>query len=129
MANVITQRTAYGDASTKEVVRLITIVSDGSEETDLVIYDNSTLVNVVSVGSVMEIEAFGSSCQLLFEWDQTTDSPIAAVDPAASPKICFRSFAGVKNPNGSGATGDVVLTTSNLDAGDVVTILLTVDQK
>ena len=129
MANTVTQRTVYGEASTKEVVRLITIVSDGSEETDLVIYDNSALIADVSAGSVMEIEASGSSCQLLFEWDQATDSPIAALDPAASPRLCFRRFGGISNPGATGATGDVVLTTTNLDAGDVLTILLTVKQK
>lgn len=128
MPNSISQRTVYGTASSREVVRLITIVSDGSEESDLVIYDNSALVADVTKGSVVEIAASGSSCQLLLEWDQTTDSPIAALDPSASPSLCFRSFGGIVNPNGTGATGDVVLTTTNLDAGDVVTILLTVRQ-
>jgi hypothetical protein len=129
MSNTVTQRTVYGDASTKEVVRLITIISDGSEETDLVIYDNSTLFNKPTQGSVLEIECTGSSaCQMLFEWDQNTDSPIAALDPGASPHMCYRRFGGVTNPNGTGATGDVLLTTTNLDSGDVVTILLTVRQ-
>lgn len=128
MSNSITQRTVFGGANTRLIYRLITIVSDGSEETDLVIYDNSALINNTAIGSVMAIEASGSSCQLLFEWDQTTDSPIAALDPAASPKFCFEEFGGISNPNGAGATGDVVLTTTNLDAGDVVTILIKIKQ-
>ncbi len=129
MPNTVTQRTVYGDATTREVVRLITIVSDGSEESDLVIYDNSALVADVTKGSVMEIAVSGSSgCQLLFEWDQTTDSPIAALDPGASPHMDFRCFGGIYNPGGTGATGDVVLTTTNLDSGDVVTILIMVRQ-
>lgn len=128
MANTVTQRTVFGGTTSKTVTRLITIVSDGSEETDLVIYDNSALINSVTAGSVMEISASGSSCQLLLEWDQTTDSPIAALDPAASPHFCFRDFGGITNPGGTGATGDVVLTTTNLDAGDVVTLLITIKQ-
>ena len=128
MVNTVTQRTLYGDASTKRVTRLITIVSDGSEEADLVIYDNSALVASVGKGSVERIQCSGSACQLLFEWDQDTDSPIAALDPSASPDLDLKCFGGIDNPNGTGATGDIVLTTTNLDAADVVTILLTVRQ-
>ena len=32
------------------------------------------------------------------------------------------------NPAGSGATGDIVLTTANLDAGDEVTLIIHVRQ-
>lgn len=129
MANIVTPRTVFGSANSRFVYLLITIVADGSgEETDRVIYDNSAFINNPAVGSVVSIEASGSSCQLLFEWDQTTDSPICALDPAASPKFCFQEFGGISNPNGAGATGDIVLTTTNLNAGDVVTILLKIKQ-
>ena len=71
MANTVTQRTLFGGGSSRKVVRLIHIVSDGSEETDLVIYDNSTLVNNVAKGAVRRVEAWGNSCTCRLEWDQT----------------------------------------------------------
>lgn len=128
MANTVTQRTLFGANNSRMVYRLITIVSDGSEETDLVIYDNSTLVNDTSKGNLREIMVSGSSCQLQFEWDQTTDSPVFVCDPANSPTFDFSKFGGISNPNGTGATGDLLLTTTNLDAGDVVSIIIGIDQ-
>lgn len=128
MANTITQRTLLGSGKDKNIVRLINIVSDGSEETDLVIYDNSTLVADVSKGRLVELMVSGSSCQLQFEWDQTTDSPAFTCDPANGNTWCFDSFGGISNPNGTGATGDLLLTTTNLDAGDVVSIIIKICQ-
>ncbi len=128
MANTITQRTLLGASHDKDIYRLINIASDGTEESDLVIYDNSTLVDSVSAGSLMQVWASGSSCQCTLEWDQSTDSPICSFDPAYTQYLDLRSFGGVTNPGATGATGDVVLTTANLDSGDVVTLILHIKQ-
>lgn len=128
MANTITQRTLKGSGDSRKVIRVINIVSDGSEETDLVIYDNSTLVNDVTKGSVTRVMASGSTSTMRLEWDQTTDSPIISFDPINNPVYDFHWFGGITNPAGTGATGDVVLTTANLDNGDEVTIILEIEQ-
>lgn len=128
MANTITSRVLGGGSNNKNIYVLVNIASDGSEETDTVIYDNSTLVNDVTRGKVMEIWASGNSANLTLEWDQTTDSPIASFDPAYTQYLDFRSFGGVPNPAATGATGDVVLTTANMDSGDAVTLILHIDQ-
>lgn len=128
MVNTVTQKTLYGSAKSKKVIRQVHIVSDGSEESDLIVYDNSAFINDVSKGAVMEIAASGSSCVCRLEWDQTTDVPIASFDPAYTQKICFKYFGGFHNPNGTGATGDILLTTANLDSGDEVTLIITVKQ-
>ncbi len=128
MVNTVTQRTIYGGGRSRKVVRIINIASDGSEETDLVIYDNSTLVADVTRGSLLKVEASGSSCQCTLEWDQSTDSPICSFDPAYTECLDFSETQGVRNPGGTGATGDIVLTTANLDNGDVVTLKLTIKQ-
>jgi hypothetical protein len=128
MANTVTQRTLVGSGKDKTIVRLINIVSDGTEESDLVIYDNSALVADTSKGRLTELMVSGSSCQLQFEWDQTTDSPAFTCDPANGTHWCFESFGGISNPNGTGATGDLLLTTTNLDAGDVVSIIIKIAQ-
>jgi len=128
MANTITQRTLIGGGDDRHIVRLINIISDGSEETDLVVYDNSAFINDVTKGSLMSVMVSGSSCICRLEWDQTTDSPAISIDPSNTSKLCFKHFGGVHNPGGTGATGDLVLTTSNLDVGDEVTILIEIRQ-
>lgn len=128
MPNTVTQRTLSGSGSDKNIIRLINIVSDGSEESDLVIYDNSTLVNDVSKGRLVELMVSGSSCQCQLEWDQDTDSPVFTFDPANGNSWDFSSFGGISNPNGTGATGDLLLTTTNLDANDVVSIIIKICQ-
>lgn len=128
MTNTVTQRTIKGSGDSKKVIRLINIVSDGSEETDLVIYDNSAFVNDVARGRLTKVMASGSTCTIRLEWDQTTDSPIISFDPINNPIYDMYSFGGIPNPAGSGATGDIVMTTANLDTGDEVTILIEVEQ-
>ena len=128
MPNTVTQRTLVGNTDTKNVVRLITIVSDGSEETDLVIYDNSAFIANTAKGRLVGIRASGSACQSQLEWDQDTDSPVYVFDPSNSVDLCLRRFGGIPNPNGTGATGDLLLTTTNLDSGDVVSIIIEIEQ-
>jgi len=126
--NTVTQRTLKGSGASKLVIRLINIVSDGSEESALVIYDNSALVADVTKGSLIKVLASGSSCVCRLEWDQTTDSPICSFDPSNSQELCFEDFGGISNPAGTGATGDILLTTSALDSGDEVTLVLYIRQ-
>jgi hypothetical protein len=128
MANTVTQRTLVGSGADKHIFRLIHIVSDGSEETDLVVYDNSALCADTSKGVLEEVWASGSTSIMRLEWDQTTDSPAISLDPSSTNYLDFRPFGGIGNPNGSGATGDLVLTTANLDSADEVTLILHIRQ-
>lgn len=128
MSNTVTQRTLVGGGDSRTVVRLIHIVSDGSEEADLVVYDNSAFIASVTRGSLVKVMATGSSCICRLEWDQSTDSPVISLDPAQGVELCFKEFGGISNPGGSGATGDLVLTTSGLDSGDEVTLILEIKQ-
>ena len=125
MPNTITQDTVMGAAGNNVVVRRIVIVSDGSEESDLVIFDRSTFDSLTTSGRIMRIQADGSSCQCLLEWDATTDVAAYAFDPSNQIDRDFRAYGGLVNNGGTGATGDLLLTTTNLDSGDVVTIIIT----
>lgn len=121
-----TSQTLLGAGNDKSVVILYTI--SGADETDAVIYDNSAFINDVSKGVCMGYVISGSDALVVLEWDQTTDSTIAAVNPVNSPKLNMSKYGGVPNPNGSGATGDIVVTTTGIGAGEVVTITLWVYQ-
>lgn len=124
----ITSRTLIGSGSDKVVVLLVTI--SGADETGTVIYDNSAFVNNPGKGSLAKYSITGSDCLVSLAWDQTTDSPIVSVNPVNSPKVDYKKFGinGIPNPNGTGATGDIVVTTTGVGATGAVTIILWIDQ-
>jgi hypothetical protein len=128
MVNTVTQRTLVGSGSSKNIVRLISVISDGTEESNLVVYDNSAFVDNVLKGTLMEVWASGSDCVARLSWDQTTDSVAYSVNPALGKHLCFREFGGIGNPGATGATGDLLLNTANLDAGDEFTLIIWVTQ-
>ena len=129
MANTVTQKTLNGSGTDLYITRVIQIASDGTEEADLVIFDNSTFCNDVSKGRVVYLELWGSACECIFEWDQTTDSEIVRTNPnEGNAKFDFVKIGGGRNPNGAGATGDILLTTTGLDANDTLTIKMIVKQ-
>ncbi len=128
MPNTVTQTTLMGAGTDKLVVRRIHIVSDGSEESDLVVYDNSTLVADTSKGRLDFVYAMGSDCVCRLEWDADTDVIATAVNPSSAGFLDFRMFGGFPNPGGTGKTGDLLLSTATLDSGDEVTLILGISQ-
>jgi hypothetical protein len=129
MANTITNRAVYGAGSSKELVLLINLSSDGSNETNTVVYNNSSYINNAASGSLMELKVSGSSCLCLLQWGQTTNSPIIAFNPLAMQTFNFRDIKGISNPNGTGATGNILLTTTGLASGNLITLELTIKQQ
>lgn len=128
MANTVTQRTILGSSRDKTIVRHIHIVSDGTEESDLLVYDNSAFIADTTKGRLTEVWVSGSDCNVRLEWDQNTDSPAIVLNPANGGYWCFESFGGIGNPNGTGATGDLLLTTTALDSGDEVSVIIKICQ-
>lgn len=129
MANTNTLRTLHGAGSSKKIIRMVNIVSDGTEETDLVVYDNSAFVGDTSKGKLMRLWVTGSwTGAVRLEWDQTADSAVISLGKGDSSYMDFRSFGGISNPGGAGATGDLVLTTTALAALDEVNIIVEIDQ-
>lgn len=101
----------------------IYIASDGSsgELTDTVVLDASALAGATPIKEIDEVtwDLIGFTAKL--EFDQTTDSTIILMQ--GSESICFDHP--VTNPQGTGTTGDVVITTTGFaSAGDegVITI-------
>ena len=128
MTNTVTQRTLVGGGAERNIYRLITIVSDGSEEADLLVYDNSAFMNNVSEGILAQVWLSGSDCVVRLEWDQDTDSPAFAGTPSSGGYWDFRGLGGISNPGSTGATGDLLLTTSGLDSGDEVCMVIHIVQ-
>jgi len=135
MANTVTQTTLI--KGQREFINYITLVSDGSEETDLVIFDSSAVFAAVGLTDTMNasIERIIFSGAKLanvgtikLEWDATTDVlalPIAfAALGDSSCVLDFSRFGGLKNYAGTGKTGDLLMTTTTLDSGDAFTLIL-----
>ena len=127
MANSVTQYTLDGAANDMLVRRLIHIDSDGSEESDLIIFNNSDFISDVSKGQLLWIKAKGSNCELIFSWDQDSDFEIVRLTPSQNETFFVGGLRG-SNPNAAGATGDLFLTTDELTANDNVTIEILVKQ-
>lgn len=133
MANTITNTNLL--LSKKRVVKYITIQSDGTEETDLVLYDSSAIATSVgdtdpltsTIESVYFSASAAATARARLEWDATTD--VLALDlPVLAPTfIDFRRtlpIGGLPNQGGSGKTGDILLTTTGLESGDSITIIM-----
>lgn len=130
MANTVTTTTVYGGGDSRYVTTLTTILGDGSGQvTDSIIYDNSAFVANVTKGTLVYLDvAATASTGILIEWDQTTDFLAWAGNGLYPTKKKFECFGGIKNPGGTGATGDLLVTTTGLASGTYVTILATIRQ-
>ncbi len=119
------------------VVQYITIASDGSEETDLVIYDSSAVAaalvpaiadpldcTILSIYATVSAAAITATVNL--EFDAGTDVLALNIPVNTVVKNDFRPIGGLANTSGSNITGDITLTTTGLTSGDSMTIILAV---
>jgi hypothetical protein len=106
-----------------DLVFMTSLVSDGTNETNTILFTRSTYDATTSNGRLMWVKGSGTGAGLIkLNWDQTTPFIACAFNPLKAFSLDFREFGGVKNPNGSGATGKLTITTTGLSSGDVFTI-------
>lgn len=123
MANTVT-KTSLVDGEVVGVIHVY-IASDGTsgDLSDEVILDASTLNGATAIKQIVSVESQLTGFSAIVEFDQTTDSPAVTL-PSGEYKTSFLGTP-VVNPEGSGTTGDVVLTTSGMTAsGDVGHIVI-----
>lgn len=135
MANVVTNTRLM--AHNTRVVQYIVIDSDGTEETDLVVYDSSAVATVLGltdtlnckIRSISAIVNAAAAARVDLEFDADTDVQALTI-PAMQPfEMCFDPVGGLKNTSSTGKTGDITLTTTGLEAGDSIIIILEVDPR
>ncbi len=129
--NTITQTTLL--TSRAKVIKHIALVSDGTEETDLVIYDSSVVATALGIADPLtcrldriEYSVSSATSFITLEFDASTDVMVAAIPSNASGVIDFRQFGGIRNTSGTGITGDITLTTTGLASGDSLHIVIEV---
>ncbi len=134
MPNTITNTTIVKGRDL--VVNQILLVSDGSEETDYVAYDSSAVATLLGKADTLACKILkvqlvisnpATATAFTLEYDATTDVIALPIVLGASGttnflEMDFREQGGIVNlANGTtGATGDIVLTTSALDSGDTI---------
>lgn len=106
----------------------MTLVSDGSEETDLVVYDSSAFQGTDTLTCrIDKIEysfSAASTARAYLEFDASTDVLAFNILPGFAQKFDFRDIGGLQNYAGTGKTGDITLTTTGLESGDTMALVL-----
>lgn len=128
MANTITSQTLVnGD---RQLVVKVFILGDGSgEETDTVIIDASAYAPASTDLKIMQLLDSTQSASACLYWDATVNVPIMGIGINREYKKDFRDFGGLVNNAGAGRTGDILITTSSLGAGDSITLIFYLEKR
>lgn len=126
MANVLVNTLLINSNIVK--VLYFTLQSDGTNETDYVLYDSS-LLNISDPLDSTLLEVQGvvstqSTARVRLEWDATEDVLAFAVPLTIPFQFDFKSIGGLTNTAGAGKTGDLTLTTTGLNSGDSIVLIL-----
>lgn len=126
MANTVTRQLILNGS--RNYVIHITLTGDGSgDETALRL--NSTTGDLGTDDKLMQVNANLSGFSGTLLWDANTD--VKAVDIAQDVDVHQKwyKFGGLTNNASTGKTGDILLATSGLSAGDIGTITLYLKKK
>lgn len=132
MANTITNTRIL--ANQHRVIQYICIDSDGTEETDLVVYDSSAVATAIGISdpldsTIVSIRSVSNSAAgvVHLEFDASTDVLAMALPFGGfDMDLDFSDIGGLANTSGTGITGDITLTTTGLASGDKIVIILEV---
>jgi hypothetical protein len=131
MADTVDTLTVF--SGTRKLVKRYTNVSDGTGESAVNKLDISTLTsfNGIAPTSVKIMKIFwsiqGFTSVRLF-WDHTTDDEITVLG-AGVGDVDYSSVGGLMDPKSTGGTGDVLLTTAGLVAGNTYDITIVFELK
>lgn len=119
-----------------EAVVYFTLASDGTNESNLPIYDSSVIATALAATDPLTSKLMGvyasasaaSTARVVLRWDAST--PVLALDIPAQNQpldVNFDRIGGLPNQAAAtGKTGDITLTTTGLASGDAITIVLRV---
>jgi len=126
MANTVARQVLV-NGSRNYVVKF-TIVGDGSgEETAALV--NATTGDMGTDNKLWSVTGIATGCTARLLWDATTDLFVMGVPQ--DKDICqkFAKVGGLINDAGAGKTGDLLITTVGLGAGDTVELVVWVKKR
>jgi len=104
-------------------------IAGDADLSDVKFYDASAYVNGTIDISLMKViyEFNGLGAQLI--WDADTDVPFLTLGTNQSDTLNFRDTGSLYNNAGTGKTGDILITTTGMAAGDTGTITLYIKKR
>jgi hypothetical protein len=129
MADAITTNVLRADGPLYAFSRLC--LSDGTGESAAIVIDKSAMAiggqsPAVAVGhmSIQRIQGFISGfTSVRFLWDHTTDDT-ALILPVGAVDMDFSSLGDLHDPQSTGGTGDLLVTTAGASAGDIYHLII-----
>ena len=123
MADTVSSKVLF-QGTRRYVVQLMSL-SDGTGETNVLKVDKSTLIGPAGVApsslTIEKIEYDVTSMRVSLSFDHTTDVVFAVLQ--GSDCMDYRDVGGLRDA-GTGDTGDILLTTAGMEAGDGYNIVL-----
>ena len=130
MANTITTVKLQDNA--KWAIVKYNLVSDGTEEAASIVFNASDFTGGGKTSTSLSIHKIwatlngASQAQLFF--DATANLPAWVLEEGTAC-LDFSDVGGIPNPTGAGKTGDILITTLGLVAGDGISIILKLKKK
>lgn len=126
MADAVTNRTLFNGS--RDIVIHVTNLSDGTGESGVVKIDKSTLVGPNGLEpsklSVLSIRGEVAGMEVKLSFDRTSDVTIAQLAQGSIDLNFEGLHGGGLVDNGTGDTGDVLLTTAGHTTGDSYDLII-----
>jgi hypothetical protein len=129
MANTITTQVIV-DGSRNTIIKVF-IIGDGSgEETNTVVFDASAYKTASTSNKLRKTCYNLNGFEAVLNWDATANVPLITLGQGHQEQIdFFRYGGGLPNNGGAGRTGDILMTTTGLGAGDEGYIIFYINQR
>lgn len=117
MAHTITKQTIV-DGHYRNTVVKINIKGDGAsaEFNKQILFDASDYATGSTDNKLMQIQYFLNGFTAELFWDATTDVPLISLNKDIDRKEKFWRVGGIVNNGAAGRTGDILISTSGLNA-------------
>ena len=129
MANDITVQ-VIEDGEKNTIIKWDMIgANKGGDEIDTVIFDASLYKTASLYNRLYEIWYSTVGFTAILNWAADTPIPLATLANNLPAHFLYDEFGSVSNDTTTGRTGDITITTNNLNDGDSITIILYVKEK
>ena len=124
----VVSSTLLGGGSDKLIIRRLYNISDGTELSGEIIYNNSAFIANTGKGKLNRLWLSGSfTGALRLHWDHGTDISVVALGQHDG-YIDFRDIGGFPNSGLDTPVGDLLVTSIALAAGDEFSLIVEIDQ-
>lgn len=126
MANTVARQVLVNGS--KNYVVKYTAVGDGSGEVSASLV-NSVTGDMGTANAIMSVRGICTGCTAQLLFDATTDLFAIGLPQDKDIHFDFHNIGGLINNAGTGKTGDLLITSSSLGAGDTITLVVKMKKK